>query len=187
MKTKLTIMDIKQALYKKEFRELFPNHKEGIERVLKDPGCACNVQFIRELMKHKDKLQQYFPDKEIVLPEEEPRPPNDWGVINCPITQLEDKMRKIPVGKRLVAAARWKDRVTVILNDAVAFLQIPQGTPQEHLESAKKAKMNWKIINTTIHDLIHELHKLPQGRKLMALTRWQDQITVIVNDMETLF
>ncbi len=187
MKNKLTVMDVKQAIWDKRFRELFPEYKESLDRVIKDPGCACNMNFIRSLLKHKDRLKQYFPTKEIILPEDEPLTPNQWLVISCPIDQLEDKIRSIPPGKRVVAAAQWKDRITVVINDVSAFIQIPTKPLEEQLEEVKTVQPKYKVINTTTKDLIHELRKLPEGKKTLCLSRWQDKITVIVNDLTTLF
>lgn len=187
--TKLTVMDVKQALWNKDFREMFPEYKDGIERYLKDPGCACNLNFVLSLMNHKDRMKKYFPNKEIVTPAEEPPPPNDWGVINCPIHQLEDRMRKVPPGKRMVAAARWKDRVTIILNDLNAIVHVPtvQKDLEEQIKQARESKIDYKVINTNIQELLHELRKLSHTPKSMVLTRWQDQITLIVHERGLLF
>jgi len=181
-------MDVKQAIWNKDFRDLFPEFKESLDRYLKDPGCACNLQVVLSLMSYKDRMKQYFPDKEIVTPDEEPAPPNNWSVINCPVDQLQDKMRKVSPGKRMVAAARWRDRVTIILNDIDAALYIPkvQRKLEDQIKESKEVKINWKVINTTIHDLLTELRKT-QGPKSITLTRWQDQITLIMHDKGTLF
>ncbi len=186
---KLSLMDIKQAIWDKRFQELFPEHKAEFEAFLKDPGCACNVKFLRTLMRQRDKLKKYFPTKEIITPEEEDAVlgKNDYVVISCPIDQLEVKLKGYPRSKRMVAAARWKDRVTVILNDINAILHVPDRSVKDHLKDAKQAEMNWKVINTTKENLINELKALPDGRKTFALTRWGDNVTLIVNDLTSLF
>lgn len=188
MKNKLTIMDIKGAIWDKRFQKLFPEYDAQFTQFMKDPGCGCNVAFLKSLMKWPDRLRQYFPNKDI--PEkapEEPETPNDWVVINCPIEQLEARMRKYPKGKRVVAAARWKDRLTVILNDVTAIMQVGEREVKTAVREAGEANMNWKIINTNKDDLINELRKLENNRKILTLTRWQDQITLIVNDLTALF
>ncbi len=187
---KLNLMDVKQAIWDKRFQELFPEHKDEFEAFLKDPGCACNIKFLRTLMRYKERMKKYFPTKEIITPEEEDAilSKNDYVVINCPIDQLEMKMKGYPRSKRMVAAARWKDRVTVILNDINAILHVPSSkSVDEHLKESKEAEMNWKVINTTKENLINELKKLPDGRKTFALTRWADNVTLIVNDLTSLF
>lgn len=42
---------------------------------------------------------------------------------------------------------------------------------------------NWSIINCHIDDLEKKLKSLPGGRKQLAVARWQDQVTVIINEV----
>lgn len=49
------------------------------------------------------------------------------------------------------------------------------------------AKNEWQVINCHINDLAQELRKLGSGRKQLDVARWQDQVTVVVNHLETLF
>jgi hypothetical protein len=186
---KLTLMDVKQSLFDERFQNLFPEHKDKIKAFLKDPGCGCNISFLKTLMRHKDRLQQYFPNKQILTPEETDvsLSKNEWAVINCQIDQMESRVKKYPTGKRIVAAARWKDRVTVVLNDVESIMYLPTKAVKDQVTDSREAKMNWRVVNTNKDDLIHELRKLPPGRKILTLTRWQDKITLIVNDLTVLF
>lgn len=43
---------------------------------------------------------------------------------------------------------------------------------------------NWKIINCHINELEEKLKNLASGRKQIAVARWQDQVTVIVNELD---
>lgn len=183
--TKLSVMDVKQAIWDIRFQELFPEFKPNFEKYLKDPGCACNVKLLKALMKKKDKLRKYFPTKEIPDAEEETK--NEWAVINCPIDQLETRLQSYPKTKRMVAAARWQDRVTVILNDVTSMVYTSDNDMDTEIAKAKEAPLNWEVINTTKDELLDELRKLQHGRKSLALTRWQDKITLIVNDLTVLF
>ena len=58
-------------------------------------------------------------------------------------------------------------------------------TPEE--EEAKLAKNNWSVINCSIGDLKTNLKKLNKGRKQIAISRYEDQVTVIVNELDILF
>lgn len=58
-------------------------------------------------------------------------------------------------------------------------------TPEE--EEAKLAKNNWSVINCSIGDLETNLKKLNKGRKQIAISRYEDQVTVIVNELDILF
>jgi len=58
-------------------------------------------------------------------------------------------------------------------------------TPEE--EEAKLAKNNWSVINCSIGELEINLKKLNKGRKQIAISRYEDQVTVIVNELDILF
>jgi hypothetical protein len=58
-------------------------------------------------------------------------------------------------------------------------------TPEE--EEAKLAKNNWSVINCSIGELEVSLKKLNKGRKQIAISRYEDQVTVIVNELDILF
>lgn len=58
-------------------------------------------------------------------------------------------------------------------------------TPEE--EEAKLAKNNWSVINCSIGELENNLKKLNKGRKQIAVARYEDQVTVIVNELDILF
>ena len=186
---KLTLLDVKGAIWDKRFRELFPEYKDALEKFLKDPGCSCNIGIVKDLMSTKRSYAKIiFQPIEIVSPDEEDaKIKNSWGVINCPIAELEDRLRLLDKTKRMVSAARFKDRITVITNDFQAAFYVPSKPIEEHIKESKVAKMNWKVINTNTKELIHELRKLPEGRKMITLSRFQDQLTAIVNDMSVLF
>jgi hypothetical protein len=116
---KLGLLDIKSALFDKRFRDMFPDLKTDIDEFHKNPGCACNVGLYRKILEHKDKLKTYFPTKDIETPQEEldRLSQNRWSVINCNISELEDKLRKLPKGRKQIAVARWQEFVTVIVNE----------------------------------------------------------------------
>lgn len=58
-------------------------------------------------------------------------------------------------------------------------------TPKEEAESL--SRNHWKVINCHVDKLQSELKKLGKGRKQIAVARYQDQVTVIVNELEVLF
>lgn len=117
----VTLMDVKQALRDSRFRESLP--KEFEEEILKyqqNPGCACNVPFYKKIMiEAKDSLQAYYPNKSIVSLEEDAKKlaENNFSVINCRIDELEDKLKRLPIGRKQIAVCRYEDQVTVIINE----------------------------------------------------------------------
>lgn len=51
----------------------------------------------------------------------------------------------------------------------------------------KLSKNNFTVINCSIGDLEKRLKSLPPGRKQIAMARFEDQITVIVNELEVIY
>ena len=78
--------------------------------------------------------------------------------------------------------------IVSILKDATKELReyYPAATevvdPDEELE--KLAKNNWKVFSCHIDELESKLQLLPQGRKQIDMARWEDQVTVIVNELD---
>lgn len=58
----------------------------------------------------------------------------------------------------------------------------------EQKEAEKLSENNWTVINCKADELESVLkNRLPKGRKQLAMARWQDQVTVIVNEMDVIF
>lgn len=51
----------------------------------------------------------------------------------------------------------------------------------------KLAENNWRVINCHKDELEKELKKLPKGRKQIAITRFEEQITVVVNELDLIW
>jgi hypothetical protein len=120
-KSRLTRLEIKHAIISdSRFRELFPELKEDVAKVLQNPSCGCNVPIYDKFFKYKDRLAQYFSEREIKAPHEEAAEAsqNHWNVINCKVDELEDFLNKLhKVGRLQLAVARYEDQITVIVND----------------------------------------------------------------------
>ena len=56
---------------------------------------------------------------------------------------------------------------------------------QEDVEQLAKNK--WQVINCDIKDLETELRKLGPGRKQLEMARYQDQVTVVINDLDLIY
>jgi len=120
-KQKLTLLDIKFAILNdKRFRDLFPELAEESSKIMNNPSCGCNVPMLRKFLNEKERLQKYFPNKDIITSDEEIEAlaQNKWDVINCKIDELEDVLNGLhKVGRKQIAVARFEDKVTVIVND----------------------------------------------------------------------
>ncbi len=54
-------------------------------------------------------------------------------------------------------------------------------------EIKKLAENHFTVINCSIEDLEQKLRKLGSGRKQIAVARYEDQVTVIVNDLDIIY
>jgi hypothetical protein len=54
-------------------------------------------------------------------------------------------------------------------------------------EIVNLAENNFTVINCHINDVEARLRQLPPGRKQIAVARYEDQATVIVNELDVLF
>lgn len=121
MSRPITLMDVKQALRDSRFRDSLPKEfEEEIRKYQQNPGCACNVPLYKKIITDaKIELQSYFPGKSIVTLEEDAKKlaENNFSVISCPIDELESELKKLSIGRKQIAMARYEDQVTVIVNE----------------------------------------------------------------------
>lgn len=54
-------------------------------------------------------------------------------------------------------------------------------------EVKKLAENHWKVINCSADELESELKRLPPGRKQIAVARFEDKVTVVVNEIEMVY
>jgi predicted enzyme involved in methoxymalonyl-ACP biosynthesis len=54
-------------------------------------------------------------------------------------------------------------------------------------EVIKLAKNNFKVINCKSDELEEKLRSLPMGRKQIAIARYEDQVTVVVNELDMIY
>lgn len=115
----ITNNDIKQAIKSdSRFRDLFPEFKSEIAEFMHNPTCPCHIPFLDKIMKCTDRLKIYFPGKEMMEPKSDYS--ELWQVINCSVDQLEEKLRKLPIGRKQISMARYEDQITIIINMLVA-------------------------------------------------------------------
>jgi hypothetical protein len=117
----ITLLDVKQALRDSRFRDsLPPEFGEDIIKYVQNPGCACNFPLYKKIFKDaQTQLKAYFPGRELSDIDEETRKlaENHWTVLNCHKDELEEKLRKLPPGRKQLAIARYEDQVTVVINE----------------------------------------------------------------------
>lgn len=60
--------------------------------------------------------------------------------------------------------------------------------PAEIEKEIERVSQNeWTVINCHIDELAARLRKLPPGRKQLDVARFQDQVTVVVNELDAIF
>lgn len=56
---------------------------------------------------------------------------------------------------------------------------------EEHMSpQPPRVTNNWSVINCSIYELEEKLKSLSQGRRHIAVARYDDQVTVVVNTLE---
>ncbi len=115
------LMEIRQALQDERFRGLFPEIAHEIDKMLRQPHCgSCSVPLAREILnKWPDRVEKFFPGRKVIRPEDEVKAlsENYWTVINCHVNELEERLRKLPTGRKQIAITRSGDQVTCVVND----------------------------------------------------------------------
>lgn len=54
-------------------------------------------------------------------------------------------------------------------------------------EIKKLAENQWQVFNCHVSELEGKLRSLPPGRKQIAITRFEDQVTCVVNELDVVF
>ena len=57
----------------------------------------------------------------------------------------------------------------------------------EEQQVEELAKNNFSVINCLASELESHLKKLPPGRKQIAIARFEDQVTVVVNELDLIY
>ena len=59
--------------------------------------------------------------------------------------------------------------------------------PEQDEEIRKISENHWSVINCHVDELEGRLSRLGPGRKQIDVARWEDQVTVVVNDLDVVF
>jgi hypothetical protein len=59
--------------------------------------------------------------------------------------------------------------------------------PEDDDDLKKIADNHWSVINCHIDELESKLSKLGPGRKQLDVARWEDQVTVVINELDLIF
>jgi len=182
--SKVTLLDIKQALRDERFRKTLPQALlPDVQKYLQNPACPCNMPIYKRILKEcPSQIRDYFPTRELSNPVEETvrLAQNNWRVINCKVASLEEELRKMGPGGKQIAVARWEDEVTVVVNEVSIDAEIVKS-------KADVSREKWKVIDCATDALEAELRKLGPGRKIISLARFQGQVTTIIHELDVVF
>lgn len=62
-----------------------------------------------------------------------------------------------------------------------------KSVPNQEEEIKKLAENRWTVINCHVDELAGKLSRLGPGRKQLDVARWEDQVTVVVNELDMIF
>ena len=66
------------------------------------------------------------------------------------------------------------------------FPQRMMMTPEEADKKHESlSKNNWQVINCHMHELVERLRELGAGPKQLDIARYEDQVTVVINHLES--
>ncbi len=83
----------------------------------------------------------------------------------------------VPIAKEILN--KYPDRVEKYFPDRKVIRPID--------EANKLSENNFTVINCNVHELEDKLRRLGPGRKQLAVCRYEDQVTVIVNELAVVF
>jgi hypothetical protein len=158
------------------FRRTLPVElTEDVQKYEQNPNCPCNLPIYRNVLKYAWKqLVEYYPQFDVPKVDEFIKKgslENKFRVIDCSVDELLSKLKQLPQGRKQIAIARYQDQVTVVVNELDELIDL--------------ADNHFNVINCASKDLELKLKQLPPGRKQLAIARYEDKVTVIINDLDS--
>lgn len=83
----------------------------------------------------------------------------------------------LPLYKKIIREC--KEQLSLYFPDSI----VPN--PDDEVRSI--AENHWSVINCRIDELEERLARLGPGRKQIDVARWEDQVTVVVNELDVVF
>jgi len=101
--------------------------------------------------------------------------------------EFEDDIRKYQQNPGCACNVPLYKRVMIEAKEALQAYYPNKSIISLEEDAKKLAENNFYVINCTIETLEQNLKNLGPGRKQIAIARYEDQITVIVNDLDFLY
>lgn len=78
-------------------------------------------------------------------------------------------------------------RVVKECKEQLALYYPGMEVPDHDEDIRRLAENRWTVINCRVDELESRLARLPPGRKQLDVARWEDQVTVVVNELDFVF
>jgi hypothetical protein len=101
--------------------------------------------------------------------------------------ELDDLVRKYNQNRACPCNTKLYGRILRDCKEQVAKYFPNRELPNIDEEISKLSENHWTVISCHINDLEKKLRKLPPGRKQLDVARWEDQVTVVINELDILY
>jgi len=83
----------------------------------------------------------------------------------------------------------YKKIMKTAAEQLAAYYPTKQKVEAADIEKAEASvsQNEWTVISCHIDELVHKLRALGPGRKQLDIARWQDQVTIVINELDVVF
>lgn len=161
MSTQLTIADLKNAMKDPSFISTLPaSLNPEVQKFISNPNCGCSVAVFQKILKEApEQVKAYFPTKDV--------------------SQATEQLQKAAANQPQISYPQQQSQPQMMNKS-----YIPNQTVNINELKATPPPDNFHVINCSIGEVEERLKKLPQGLKQIAMARYEDQVTIIVNIMD---
>ncbi len=161
----VTVNDIKTAMRDPSFiATLPPSLTPEVQKFMSNPGCGCNMSVYQKILKEAPaQIQAYFPTKSVA----EGAAEVDRIMANQPQIQNMQQQQLPPNGLPQHPNANMPNPQQQVFQEEKVHFPEPIN--------------DFHVINCSIGEVEERIKRLPHGHKQIAIARYEDQVTVIVN------
>ena len=167
MMNPVTVNHIKTAMKDPSFlATLPPSLTPEVQKFMANPGCGCNMAVYQKILKEAPlQIQAYFPTKSVAEGTKEV----DKIMANQPQIQYPDQQQGMMPNAAMQGLPQHPNPQMQNQPSQQPMIQIPEPIN------------NFHVINCSIGEVEERLKRLPNGHKQIAVARYEDQVTIIVN------
>jgi hypothetical protein len=187
-KQKIGINEVKKALSDAKFRDKLPLEiRDDVAKYLYCPTCKTSDEICQKVLNVcQNQLSEYYSKRIIGLMDVKQALKDDRFRKNLP-TDMQAELEKY---SHCPSCASNINLYRQILKECTQqLLEYFPGTTilDEAKEIETLAQNHWTVFSCHINELENKLRSLPKGRKQVAITRYEDQITAVINELDVIF